>query len=234
MTDLLDPIDEATFEALVGEGKKFKDPDALAKGKLEADHHIANLEKELSDMRAELQGRLSMEELLDKVQTRTSNDEVTPPNPLNVRTDEQEDGLVSRDLAKEVRALVEAERKKERREANVSSAKAELKKRFGADYNSKLQNIADSLEVSVNMLSDMAATSPAGFIKLIDSVAKPDKDISIPNTQIDTNRDRKEFTSKNAAYYKELRRSDPKTYWSKHNQVEMNREAVRQGSAFYE
>ncbi len=51
---------------------------------------------------------------------------------------------------------------------------------------------------------------------------------------MNTSGERREFATKNAAYYKELRRTDPKAYWSKHTQVEMNKEAMKQGSAFYE
>ena len=39
---------------LVGEGKKFKDYEALAKGKLEADRHIGEITKTLDELRAEL------------------------------------------------------------------------------------------------------------------------------------------------------------------------------------
>lgn len=236
MADLLDDnmgVDEFSFEALVGEGKKFRDGDALAKKAVHADRHIENLEKELADMRAELQGRLSMEEMLEKVQTRS--DPANPPQPSNLFSGEDDGGSQKKiDLAEEVRKVVQTERQKERRDSNIESAKTELKKRFGADYKQKLEQIAESLEVGVSMLNDMAASSPSGFLKLVDSVAKPDANFQIPSNGKNPAANQPGFHSiKNAAYYTDLRKNDPKLYWSKKVQSEMHRQAVELGDAFF-
>lgn len=184
-------------------------------------------------MRAELQGRLSMEELLERIPTRTSP-EITPPQPSNLEREDNGGSRKEIDLAEEVRKVVESERTKEKRNANISSAKTELQRRFGADYKNKLEQIAESLEVNISMLNDMAATSPSGFLKLIDSVAKPDKDFKMPDNARNAAAPQPGvFAQKNAAYYSDLRKNDPKLYWHKKTQAEMHRQAVELGDQFF-
>jgi len=66
---------------LVGEGKKFKDLEALAKGKLEADRHIGEITKTLDELRAELAKQDYAKSLLEQMSkgSETRQDE-PPPN----------------------------------------------------------------------------------------------------------------------------------------------------------
>jgi len=230
--DLFTP-DTVTVDQLVGEGKKFKTADDLAKSKVHADLHIGNLEKELSELRAELQGRLAMEQLLEKIQkpapTPPADQKIVEPQP-------RQDAGSQKDLAEEVRKLVEQERIKEKVSANLEKVRNELKNRFGADYNQKLETIAAELSVSKEFLTDMAKTSPTGFLKLVDSVAKPDKDKPIvppaPGKNaafVDQN-----VGVKNAEYYRQLRKSNPELYFSRKVQAEMHEQALKQGPSFYQ
>lgn len=230
MSDDLFAPESVTADQLVGEGKKFKTADDLAKSKVHADQHISNLEKELSELRGELQARLTVEQLMEKIQkpAEKPNDQrnVEQPKP-------QEPG--SPNLTEEVSKILAAERRKEKAESNLNSVRNELKTRFGADYNQKLASIADELNVSKEFLTDMAKTSPTGFLKLIDSVAPADKERPITPPQSERNSAGVIPNSgvKNAAYYRELRRTKPDVYFSKKVQAEMHNEAVRQGASFY-
>lgn len=225
---------EASFETLVGEGKKYRDPDALAKAKVHADSHISNLEKELQELRTDLQARLTVEEMLERVER--SQKAPTDPTREKPDTARHEPGSPKEvDLAAEVAKALKSEKEKERREANLEKTRAGLKERFGADYNQKLKEIAAQLEVSEDFLSGMAVTSPSGFFKLVDSVAKRDNDKPVvpPAPSFDPAKIKDYQGTKTAAYYRELRRTDPNTYFSRRVQNEMHREAVRQGAAFY-
>ena len=68
---LFDPttIDPATIEnpleTLVGEGKKFKDADALARAAIEKDRFILQLQAENAQMRTSLKGEQKIDEFLD-------------------------------------------------------------------------------------------------------------------------------------------------------------------------
>src|SRR6266853_6356138 len=66
-TQELDP-EKKFYDDLVGEGKKFKDPEALARSKIESDRFIANLLREQSEMRETLNKRINEEEFLNRLE----------------------------------------------------------------------------------------------------------------------------------------------------------------------
>ena len=90
MSDLFGNDVTPTAEDLVGEGKKFKTIDDLAKGKAQADTHITNLEKELAELRQDLSARLTVEDFVSRVgkpRSESENNQVSepvdPPPPNN-------------------------------------------------------------------------------------------------------------------------------------------------------
>lgn len=229
MTDLFSSEQEVRFEDLVGEGKKFRDPDAVAKKIVHADQHISNLEKELAEMRQELQTRLTVEEMMEKLESKAPTREI-PDTPRQEPGKEKDI-----DLTSEVQKLLKQEKEKERRETNIATSRAGLKERFGADYNQRLKSIAEELSVSEEFLTQMAASSPSGFLKLVDSVAKPDD--NRPTTPPKSAADPLKLASpdrKNKAYYEKIRKENPALYFSRRVQNEMHNEAVKQGAAFFQ
>lgn len=233
MSDLFNEDADVTpkFEDLVGAGKKYADPDAVAKKIVHADKHISNLETEMAELRAELQAKLSLEQMLDKLQKAPASTEQVPD------TNRQEPGSPTNqiDLAAEVQKLLKAEKDKDKRESNLTNVCKELKDRFGADYNAKLVAIAEALDVTTKFLTDMATTTPQGFLKLIDSVAKPDnnKPLNAPAPQFDLGRINQNQSTKGKSYYDNIRKTDLNAYFSRKVQTEMHDEAMRQGSAFF-
>lgn len=222
-----DNTPDVKFEDLVGDGKKFRDNDAVAKKIVHADKHIENLEKELSELRADLQTRTTVEAMLNSIQKPTQPSTSEIPD-----TNRQEPGSPV-NIAEEVQKLLRVEKDKDRREANVNVTREGLKERFGPDYNQKLTEIASALEVSKEFLTSMAQSSPSGFLKLVDSVAKPDNNRPATPPVGVAPRQTQNQNAKNAAYYRELRRTDPNEYFSRRVQNEMHKEAIRQGTGFY-
>ena len=84
-------------------------------------------------------------------------------------------------------------------------------------------------------MTDMAAVSPSGFFKLVDSVATPvDKAPGSPPTSgVDKGKVMTDGTVKNKAYYDNLRKTDRKAYLSRRIQAEMHEQAVKMGPSFY-
>jgi len=219
------------FEDLVGAGKKYADPDAVAKKVAHADKHITNLETEMAELRAELQARTTLEAMMTKLQAPATTELATN---INRKEPGSETNTTPTDLASEVQKLLAQEKAKDRRETNVAKVRDELKVRFGADYNTKLTQIAESLDVTPKFLTDMATTSPSGFLKLIDSVAKPDKNnLGLPVPALDLGRSNQNFSTKNKAYFDNIRKTDLNAYFSRKVQTEMHDQAVKQGPAFY-
>lgn len=241
MTDLFnDDQVEVSFDSLVGEGKKFKTADDLAKSKIEADRFIEQLKKEAEEARTELRSRLSLEELSEQLLSRQAQPKpVTPPVEVSRRQEEIPNpapAVEKPNLQEEVRKLLDEERNRATREKNISETRSALKERFGGDYNATLHQITEELGVSDKFLSDMAATSPQAFLKLVDSVRAPDanRPLSPPQGGVDTSKQFNQQLIKNNAYYQKMRKEDPKLYFSKRIQAELHNEAMRQGPKFFE
>jgi len=246
MADLFDAGDKTqnpapVLEDLVGEGKKFADVNALAKAKVESDAFIETLKAETAEMRAELQARKTLEEMMEKIpsaQAPNSETSTTPrQEPASIAGLLVKETTDAPNLSEEVKKLLKAEKENDRVASNIEATRAGLVERFGADYNTKLASIASTLEVSEDFLREMGKKSPSGFLKLIDSVAEPDsKRSSAPVTgSVDTARvaAQAHTGAKNKAYYTNLRKTDRATYMSRAIQAEMHDEMIRQGNAFF-
>lgn len=160
------------FEDLVGDGKRYKDPDAVAKAVAEKDRFIEQLKAENAQVRQELQARPAVDrsqEILDQLEAlakpTTRLEDTTPQERV-----EHSDGKPSyKGLTEEdVFNLLAQREAKARAEANMNKVRTELVEKFGDKYDSVLRNLQDKLGVNQKFLDDLAAQSPAAFSKLLD------------------------------------------------------------------
>ena len=231
MSDLFESSD-VNADALVGEGKKFKTVDDLAKGKASADAHIANLEKELAELRQDLSARLTVEDFvsrLGKPVSRSESENNQTGEPVESPAPQNENKM---SLQEEVQKALRAEIEKSSREANIAKAKQALRERLGDDYNEKLQKIAEGLGVKPEFLSSMAATSPEGLTKVVESMV-PEKDRRPLNVQTQTSVPNAQEGARTYKFYQDLRKKDPELYFSKRVQKEIHDQAVKLGDSFY-
>lgn len=166
----------SAFEALVGDGKKFKDNEALARSALEKDRFIAQLQQEARGRQAELE-RLAksndtntrLEEIMTRLSTNPSlarNEETpsaTPAVPTVTEADIQ--SIVARTLA--------AEAEKSRGNQNAMTVVGELKKLYGNDYAPRLEQRTAELGMTKDEMNTLAARSPAAFLALVSPVQRP-------------------------------------------------------------
>lgn len=236
MTSLFETNDgedqTVTFDSLVGEGKKYRDPDAVAKAVLEKDRFIEQLKAENATAREELRSRTNLEEIVNQLKagrTPQPNTE-TPPTQ---RQDPVVEPQPSEDLDVKLRKLLEAEKSKDNKLRNIETATNGLKERFGADYKQTLSSIVNELGVSQEFIDDLAATSPSGFLKLVDSVKAPDdrRPVAPPVNRAPT--PNTHTGRRNKAYYDEIRRTNINEYLSPKVQQQLYKDAMEQGENFY-
>ncbi len=161
-------ISEVTVEDLVGEGRKFKTTDDLAKAKAEADRVILARERELAELREALNKRDSVEDLIAKIQPRT------PPEQRNTEGSTQNPpapgpSLTEEDLAKKVRDVLQATTAEERRTNNLTQTVDKLVEILGTeDKASDFVSVkAKELGVDSAWLQDIAAQNPTAFFKVV-------------------------------------------------------------------
>ena len=162
--------DQSPFAALVGEGKKFKTPEELAKGKLEADSFIARLQEEKRQMEEELT-RL-------RVQKEISNQETKTKQP---------DASATTQAPSDVEALIERKLKEakqtEQRKSNLQAAERFLTEAYGDQAEKVLKDQAKDMGIDTSRLLDLAADTPAVFKKLFAGTPKKMEPSATTGTQ---------------------------------------------------
>jgi hypothetical protein len=232
-TDPIDDSQQGSFlEQLVGDGKKFADAEALAKGKHESDAFIETLKREQAELRRELDTRLSLEEFLDQQKTTPASG--TPITPEGKSGAENVESLSKEQIATIVRDALIHEKTNATQSENLAYARQELIKQYGSGYADKLNKVAASLDLDKDFLNNMAATKPKAFLRLVAQEAKEVvTSVAPPRSSVRTVA---ATTSglKNQAYYNQIKKSDPKYYWSAECSAERHQMAQKLGPAFFE
>lgn len=243
MTNLFDPTDVPSvrepvkFDDLVGEGKKFRDPDALANGKQEADIFIERLKEELADTRRQLQSQERLDEikeLLLRSNAPSRTDNQTDPNPgvhePNAAPFKPED------LKQLLEQTLSEREVKARQEANLETARKALVDAFGNGYVETLKIKAQELGMSQDKLHSLAAESPAALLRLVGvepNKPAPNNLFTPPSSQVRSSTSNPMDQDRTQKYYKELKARDPKEYWRAETQIKMEKDAQRLGPAFF-
>lgn len=160
----------SALDSLVGAGKKFADPEALARGKVEADSFIETLKREkqeavqlateLQREKAKLEGKLS---ILERLERQPSSNSETPLTPQVPNPEPPLKGLTEEDVLK----VVEQSKNAERMARNKSEVDAVLAKQLGADAPAYLAQKAAELGIDKASLNQLALTSPNAFYSMI-------------------------------------------------------------------
>ncbi len=240
LTDTIDP-EKNYHEELVGDDKKYKDDRALARSKVEGDHHISQLERELSGIRDELKSRVDMETLVTELKELSTQDVKPVEDPSNLEHQNQDEPAKNEQTPEQIEQLVDAlVTKREdtnRLKRNLSEVTEKLANLWGDKAEESWVKLRDELNMSEQELRDFASSKPQAILKLAGNAEPPqipknDSLFSIGNVQstsfVNTN-----TGVRNMAYFNQILRSDPKKYWSKETQVEMHKEAQEQQESFY-
>jgi hypothetical protein len=233
-------IDESKnyLEELVGEGKKFKSPEDLAKGKAYSDAHIALLEKRFDELRAdylkqreELTAGAKLQELLDKLETtQASRIETHEPN------DNAKPELDLTQVESLVSSKIQQHEQTRREEENSIKVMAKLKERLGNNYKDILKSQSDALGLSEEDVNLMAKKNPNLFFKTFDL----DKVTTSDGFQAPPRSDKKsEFAPKVGekrtwSYYLKLKEKDPRAWLDTKIAIQMEKDAQALGKDFYD
>jgi len=161
-------VDESILSNLVGDDKKFKSAEDLAKGKLESDRFIEQLKEENADLRGNLDRRLAAEDILKEIKKATGNeqDKETPsddsgqPAPKSYELE---------DIVSLVDQRVTAKQEQERADRNRETANAKLVAKLGDPSKAAafLKQKSEELGVSGQWLVEVAEKSPEAFLNAL-------------------------------------------------------------------
>lgn len=219
------------LEDLVGEGRKYQDPDALAKAYANIEGHAATLEKELADLRAakdleDAKLKNNPQPPKDGEQDKPKPGDNQPPAPNSSPKDDVDFRSQIRD---EVRALNEQERGM----ANLDTVAKKLAELEGSPKAASelIKRKADELGVTVDWLKETASRSPDAFYNTIglsrDAVGRktptPGSDVRFDNRD----------NSRGFEFFDKMRKDNPKLYYSASTQREMFESRKKMGEDFY-
>ena len=153
MSDLFKPVDGVTvpdtvsFEDLVGDDKRFKDANELAKAKIASDAFIEQLKREAAELRKELGSKATVDEIMTQI--RGLSKSVEPQPPVTPPVTPQNDSTNIQSIVAEMFSKTEAER---RIAANKAKVEETLIKKYGADAALHVSTKAKELNVPLAFL----------------------------------------------------------------------------------
>jgi hypothetical protein len=221
---------ESYFAELVGEGKKFQDPEALAKAKYHSDtKYIPRLEQENEELRQELQKRLTAEDLVKQLRSANNDRDLEETDTNSNQLPDTNN--IKADVLNEVKKLLEQQQTKTQAQRNVERVSNELKNTWGNNFSSKLAMRAKELDLDQDYLAQLAEQKPDTFLKLILPKTSIGSDYSPPlNSRTAPS---SQSGERNKAYYDKIRKENPKLYYSKDIQAQEHRDAIKLGSKFF-
>jgi hypothetical protein len=229
---IFDAPEPTAFEEIVGEGKKFKSPEALAEAKLEADRTIAARNEELERHREEIRRQAAEIELLKR-----------PREPLAQEPPKAADRPVvdepNIDLASRIREELRQAQEEVVQAQNIRSVANRLTEVYGSPDKAREVVVAkaEELGLSVEFLQSVASKSPKAFFAQLGLTDAPSQNQN--SSRSDVNTAALANTSSSApkqgsyASYETMRKENPKRYFSAEIQNQMFVDAKRLGDAFF-
>lgn len=226
------------LEDLVGDGKKFKSPEELARGKYEADQFINQLQSELAGLRQDLNTKLTLEQYIDKMAAPAQTAQT--PNEPNGNTGENIQGLKPEDVERLIDQRVSARETERIQNENLRTVRDTLSSTLGSDFPNKLKSIGEQIGMSPEDMNDMAKLRPKALLALVQANQ---------GTQTQTQQAPQGlFTppagqqsgfkpvnpERTMSYYENLRKTDLKTYWLPSTQNQLHADALRLGERFFD
>ena len=231
-----EPTSPSVLGDLVGEGRKFNDVEALARGKLEADRFIEQMKQENAALKTDLEKqayRIGVETQLKETAS-VSTAELSDPNNLSGTSNAA--GTQSSSSEADIESLVEQTLKKRELESvaknNIAVVESELEKAYGTEAAAAVQQKANELGLPMSELQGMASKSPSAFMQLMGKSAP----VSSPLVQgsIRTEGSTMQASSdKDFGFYQRLRKENSTLYYKPSTQRAMMADADRMGDKFY-
>lgn len=230
---IIDPA-KNYLEELVGDTKKFKTPEELARGKAESDNYIKTLEVQLDQLREdylksteEQKTAASLKELIDQMKSEQQlNNGIPPLNAPEVKQPALDVEKLRTLIRSDVLEL-EAQRKAD---ANFALVTSKLQEKFGTNYQTALKKHVDELHLTIEDVNALAAKSPRAFFKTM-GIDEPQQQMNNLFQTPTQSSQRNDNFAPNAqvhdwAYYEKMRKENPKLYHDPKTHVQMHKDAT--------
>jgi len=235
--DVLDQ-DKNYLEELVGEGKKFKTPEDLAKGKYYADTQVNILTQKLDELRADYlalkednAAKDKLEDLLNKIENERNN--INSANNQNAEGDKS--GLKIEDVKSLFTEELSNYERSKAEQANFDYIQSKLKETHGKNATSFLSEQMQNLGLSKEVINEMARKQPKVLERALglDQPKRTENFQAPPHSRLNNNSFSPTGGQKRTwSYYQELRKTKPDLYHDPKTNIQMQKDAIELGEAF--
>lgn len=228
---------ESFVDHLVGDGKKFRDLEALARGKLEADKHISEITKTLDELRAELAKQDYAKNLLEQMSKGSETGAEQPPPVTTSSSNTENTTQSASDFEALVEKVITAKEKSKTASQNISVVGEEMQKQYGDKTADVLKAKSLELNMSLDRLKEIAAESPTAFFQLIGVKKMGEKTSTSTGVTTQSTIRSENFNSysqdRTFEYYQKMRKENRSLYYSPKIQNSMLQDRERLGDRFY-
>lgn len=225
------------LEQLVSaKGDNWRDTEVLAKGKLESDRYIADLENQLKQLREDLSKESYAEKLLQEIRgqaTASSNVNTISPNDNTAGTTTE--GTPASLSEEDLKSLVNKTLKERDTQAvvanNLKTVEDGLVQKFGTDAKAVVQKKAAELGISLSRLEEIASESPDAFFTLLGE-KKPVTNPMVGGSVRTEGVSFQNTGERDWAYYQKLRRENKSLYYTPKIQRQLFDDKARLGDKF--
>jgi hypothetical protein len=228
---------ESYLQELVGEGKKFQDGEALAKGKFESDRFVEDLKRQNEELRADLENGSKIDALMQLIKDGQKSPEASGDSQMPTPApDVTSPGSMSEE---QLRALIESHvstRENETtRQRNIQAVDQEMTNKFGNSAHDTLRRRAAELDMSLEEVQDIAASKPKAFFKLmgLGDKATAESSVSVGNPlRTEGDNFNRSGTTRNWEFYQKLRRESKSKYYAPAMQQQLLKDRAELGDKF--
>jgi len=224
------------LQELVGEGKKFKDVSALAKGKFEADQTVEVLKSRLDEMREdflrlkeESEGRARLEDLVDQLSRQSTSSETNTTN-ANGDSRPQLDPDKVKSLIVDT---LQQTREQEKQQENFNTVMDTLKERYGDSYQNVLKERVEELGLTPEYVNEQARKFPKALMRTLGLDQPVQQDVFQAPPRSNQRGDFSPTVPKRTwSYYQKMKKENPRLYWEPKTTNQMMEDMKTLGDAF--
>lgn len=213
--------DQVTLSDLVGEGKKYGSEEDLAKALAHSQNHIQTLEFTQGEMKQELEQRVNLEQVLERLDTNQAPND--PPNngPTPQEPTPPADPVVKGLTKDDVLELLSTRQTEQTQKQNLDQVSEALVTYTGSNDKAKEFLAAKSKELGIQptQLQELAKTNPSFLLKSLGVEMNPKGSSNVlqvkpPELKREPNADNPTTLED----FKALRQKDLKAYFDPKNQ----------------
>ena len=215
-------------QVVEAKGEAWADPQTLAKGKLEADKFIDELQTQIKNLESAVDKQDYTKELLAKLE------EGKAPQPNGVQEPENTTPKFDEEQIKSlIQSTLTQTQQDQIKNSNLQKADEKLTEAYGTEAAAAVEKRSKELGLTKERLQEIAADSPDAFMSLMGQTPTKEASPTVPNGKLNTSADSFSGTrTRNWQFYNELRKSDPRTYRSASVQKQMLADRIALGDNF--